>query len=57
MEYETNFVLNNGKQNLGKFDETNNQLEDLAKTWQQPRGLSLENIIGDISKGVSTRRN
>ena len=26
--------------------------EDLAKSWISPRGLSLENVIGDISKGV-----
>ena len=26
--------------------------EDLAKSWKSPRGLSLENVIGDISKGV-----
>jgi len=31
------------------------ELEDLAKSWKSPRGLSLENIIGDISKGVVTR--
>ena len=29
--------------------------EDLAKSWKSPRGLSLENVIGDISKGVGTR--
>jgi len=29
--------------------------EDLAKSWKSPRGLSLENVIGDISKGVVTR--
>ena len=29
--------------------------EDLAKRWKSPRGLSLENVIGDISKGVKTR--
>ena len=28
-----------------------------SKSYQQPRGLSLENIIGDISKGVTTRNN
>jgi len=29
--------------------------EDLAKSWKSPGGLSLENVIGDISKGVITR--
>jgi len=29
--------------------------EDLVKSWKSPRGLSLENVIGDISKGVVTR--
>ena len=29
--------------------------EDFAKSWKSPRGLSLDNIIGDISKGVVTR--
>ena len=28
---------------------------DLAKSQKSPRGLSLENVIGDISKGVVTR--
>ena len=32
-----------------------NEPEDLAKSWKSPRGLSLENVIGDISKGVVTR--
>ena len=31
------------------------QSEDLEKCWKSPRGLSLDNIIGDISKGVITR--
>ena len=31
------------------------QPEDLAKTWKSPRGLPINNIIGDISKGVTTR--
>jgi len=29
--------------------------KDLAKSWKSPRGLSLENVIGDISNGVVTR--
>jgi len=29
--------------------------EDLVKIWRLPRGLSLDNIIGDISKGITTR--
>ena len=29
---------------------------NLHKDWIQPRGLSKDNIIGDIKKGVSTRR-
>jgi len=29
--------------------------KDLAKNWKSPRGLSLDNIIGDISKRVVTR--
>jgi len=29
--------------------------EDLAKSWKSLRGLSLDNIIGDISNGVITR--
>ena len=29
--------------------------EDLSKSWKSPRGLSLENVIGDISKGVVTK--
>jgi len=28
----------------------------LPKDWIQPRGLSKDNIIGDIKQGVSTRR-
>jgi len=31
------------------------QSEDHEKCWKSPRGLSLDNIIGDISKGVITR--
>ena len=31
------------------------QSEDLEKCWKSPRGLSIDNIIGDISKGVITR--
>jgi len=31
------------------------QLDDLAKSLRSPRGLSLDNIIRDISKGVTTR--
>jgi len=31
------------------------QSEDHEKYWKSPRGLSLDNIIGDISKGVITR--
>jgi len=31
------------------------QPKDLAKSWKSLRGLSLENIIGDISKEVITR--
>jgi len=31
------------------------ELEDLAKSWKSPRGSSLENVIGYISKGVVTR--
>ena len=27
------------------------------KSYQQPKGLSLDNILGDISKGVTTRHN
>ena len=29
---------------------------NLPKDWIQPRGLSKDNIIGDIKQGVSTRR-
>ena len=29
--------------------------EDLAKSWKSPRGLSLKNVIGDISKGAVIR--
>jgi len=29
---------------------------DLPKEWRIPRDLSVENIIGQINKGVSTRR-
>jgi len=32
------------------------QLEELPKEWRIPRDVSVENIIGDINKGVSTRR-
>ena len=31
------------------------QSENHEKCWKSPRGLSLDNIIGDISKGVITR--
>ncbi|MDL5363971.1 hypothetical protein, partial [Halalkalicoccus sp. NIPERK01] len=31
--------------------------KDLNKIWRQPRGLSLDNIIGDITEGVNTRSN
>ena len=31
------------------------QTPELEKEWQSPRGLSMDNIIGDISKGVRTR--
>ena len=30
---------------------------DLPKEWRIPRDISVENIIGQINKGVSTRRN
>jgi len=30
------------------------QPEDPKKCWKSPRGLSLDNVIGDISKGVMT---
>ena len=46
------------KEALDEMYLNENQLaepEDLAKSWKSPRGLSLENIIGDISKGVVTR--
>ena len=29
---------------------------NLSKDWIQPRGLSKDNIIGDIKQGVFTRR-
>ena len=29
---------------------------NLPKEWIEPRGLSKDNIIGDIKQGVSTRR-
>ena len=35
----------------------NLQQEDLPKDWKIPKDLSLDNIIGQIHKGVSTRRN
>jgi len=31
------------------------QQEDQPKEWRIPRDLSMENIIGQIQKGVSTR--
>jgi len=31
------------------------QQEELPKEWRIPRDLSVENIIGQIQKGVSTR--
>jgi len=31
------------------------QQSDLPKEWRIPRDLSVENIIGQINKGVSTR--
>ena len=35
----------------------NLQQEDLPKDWKIPKDLSPDNIIGQIHKGVSTRRN
>jgi len=35
----------------------NLQQEDLPKDWKIPKDLSIDNIIGQIHKGVSTRRN
>jgi len=34
----------------------NMQQDDLPKEWRIPRDLSIDNIIGQINKGVSTRR-
>jgi len=34
----------------------NLQQDDLSKDWKIPRDLSVDNIIGQIHKGVSTRR-
>jgi len=34
----------------------NLQQEDLPKDWKVPRDLSIDNIIGQIHEGVSTRR-
>jgi len=36
-------------------DNPPSQPEDPEKCWKSPRGLSLDNVIGDISKGVITR--
>jgi len=36
--------------------ETSTSAADLPADWIVPKNMSLDNIIGDISKGVSTRR-
>jgi len=42
--------------NFAKQPIENLQQCDLPKEWRIPRDLSVENIIGHINKGVSTRR-
>jgi len=32
------------------------QLDDLPKVWTTPKDMSLDNMIGDMSKGISTRK-
>jgi len=63
-EDEQNIFLKNMENNteIQPVDSTkqpikNLQQSDLPKEWRIPRDLSVENIIGQINKGVSTRRN
>ena len=47
-----------GNQSAEKEKQSTEKATDnnLPKDWIQPRGLSKDNIIGDIKQGVSTRR-
>jgi len=47
-----------GNQSAEKEKQSTEKAVDnnLPKDWIQPRGLSKDNIIGDIKQGVSTRR-
>ncbi|XP_068466648.1 uncharacterized protein [Phaseolus vulgaris] len=52
-----------GKENLGKFDAKSDEgvhigyaLNGLPKEWKTPRDLTLDNVIGNIEKRVSTRK-
>jgi len=37
-------------------DATPHHAAKLPKDWIVPKNVSIENVIGDISKGVSTRK-
>ena len=41
--------------NNNPFEGYSLQHNCLPKEWKEPKDLSIENIIGDIAKGVSTR--
>jgi len=62
-EDDQNFFLKNLDNNTeiqpvdsAKQPIENLQQDDLPKDWKIPRDLSVDNIIGQIHKGVSTRR-
>lgn len=48
--------LENTQEEQTPAEIENENTIDLSKEWTILRDMSIENIIGDISKGVSTRR-
>ena len=55
-EDDQNIFLKNLGSNTKIQPIENLQQEDLPKDWKVPRDLSIDNIIGQIHKEVSTRR-
>jgi len=55
-EDDQNIFLKNFDSNTKIQPIENMQQEDLPKDWKVPKDLSIDNIIGQIHRGVSTRR-